>query len=238
MKDVLDLHTHTLASGHAYSTIQEMAKAASKCGMEVLGITEHAPQMPGTCQLFYFQNLGVIPRNQYGVRLLFGSELNILDFDGSVDLPESVLKNLDLCIASIHPPCFPKNSTKEQNTNAVIKALENPYVSVLGHPDDGRFELDYEKVIRAAKENQVLIELNNSSLSPHSFRKNARENILQILELCKVYQTDMLISSDAHVDADVGNHRYVFELLHEIQVPEERIVNRSAQALEKYLKRK
>ena len=57
MIDILDLHTHTLASGHAYSTITEMAKAASKQGVKILGITEHAPTIPGTCQLFYFQNL-------------------------------------------------------------------------------------------------------------------------------------------------------------------------------------
>ena len=49
MKNVLDVHTHTLASGHAYNTIMEMAKAASEKGMELLGITEHAPAMPGTC---------------------------------------------------------------------------------------------------------------------------------------------------------------------------------------------
>ena len=49
---VLDLHTHTIVSGHAYSTLREMAKAASDKGLELLGITEHAPKMPGTCHLF------------------------------------------------------------------------------------------------------------------------------------------------------------------------------------------
>lgn len=52
MKYVLDAHTHTIASGHAYSTIREMAKAASEKGLELLGITEHSMKMPGTCQLF------------------------------------------------------------------------------------------------------------------------------------------------------------------------------------------
>ena len=46
---VLDLHTHTIVSGHAYCTLREMAKAASEKGLELLGITEHAPKMPGTC---------------------------------------------------------------------------------------------------------------------------------------------------------------------------------------------
>ncbi len=238
MIDILDLHTHTLASGHAYSTITEMAKAASKQGVKILGITEHAPTIPGTCQLFYFQNLSVIPRKRYGVELLFGSELNILDFEGSVDLPESVLKKLDLCIASIHPPCFPKEHTKQQNTNAVLKAIENPYVTILGHPDDGRFELDYEKIVRAAKENHVLIEVNNSSLSPNTFRKNVRENMLYYLNLCKIEQVNIIINSDAHIDTDVGNHKRAIELLKEIQFPEELVINRSIEIWKEFLTHK
>ena len=55
MRDILDVHTHTLASGHAYNTMREMAKAASEKGLEILGITEHAVSMPGTCGAFYFE---------------------------------------------------------------------------------------------------------------------------------------------------------------------------------------
>jgi len=80
---VLDLHTHTVASGHAYCSLREMAKAASDKGLELLGITEHAPSMPGTCHKFYFHNLKVVPREMYGIQLLLGSEVNILDSQGS-----------------------------------------------------------------------------------------------------------------------------------------------------------
>ena len=59
---ILDMHTHSLASGHSYSTIREMAHMASKKGMQALGITEHGPQMPGSCHNFYFSNLKVVPR--------------------------------------------------------------------------------------------------------------------------------------------------------------------------------
>ena len=85
---VLDLHTHTVASGHAYCSLREMAKAASDKGLELLGITEHAPSMPGTCHKFYFHNLKVVPREMYGIQLLLGSEVNILDSQGTVDLGE------------------------------------------------------------------------------------------------------------------------------------------------------
>lgn len=69
-KSVLDLHTHTVASGHAYCSLREMARAASDKGLELLGITEHAPMMPGTCHEFYFNNLKVVPRELYGIQLL------------------------------------------------------------------------------------------------------------------------------------------------------------------------
>ena len=85
-KSVLDLHTHTVASGHAYCSLREMARAASDKGLELLGITEHAPMMPGTCHEFYFNNLKVVPRELYGIQLLLGSEVNILDAKGTVDL--------------------------------------------------------------------------------------------------------------------------------------------------------
>ena len=70
MKFIADTHSHTLASGHAYSTIKEMAAAAEARGLKALAITEHAPKMPGTCGLFYFQNMDVVPRTCGSVRLL------------------------------------------------------------------------------------------------------------------------------------------------------------------------
>lgn len=72
MKIELDVHTHTLASGHAFSTLQEMVQAAAEKGLKLLGITEHSPGIPGTCDSIYFRNLHVVPRRMYGVDLLLG----------------------------------------------------------------------------------------------------------------------------------------------------------------------
>ena len=71
MKIELDVHTHTIASGHAFSTLQEMAQAAADKGLKVLGITEHSPGVPGTCHPIYFRNLHVVPRRMYGVELMW-----------------------------------------------------------------------------------------------------------------------------------------------------------------------
>ena len=106
MTDVLDMHTHTLASGHAYNTVMEMAAAAKDKGLELLGITEHAPMMPGSCHEYYFSNLKAVPRNICGIRLMLGVELNICGRNGEVDLPPDILREMDLCIASMHTPCY------------------------------------------------------------------------------------------------------------------------------------
>ena len=97
-KVLLDAHTHTIASGHAYSSLQEMARAAADMGLEVLGITEHGPSVPGTCPTLYFKNMFVVSRQMYGIRLLMGCEINILDTKGSLDLTEEQIGWLDIAI--------------------------------------------------------------------------------------------------------------------------------------------
>ena len=135
MRVEIDTHTHTLASGHAYNTLNEMAQAAADKGLKGLAITEHAPEMPGTCHLFYFQNLRIVPRKKYGIELLLGTELNIMNARGEIDLPDSVLERLDIAIASIHMPCFKDERTIDNVTAAYEKVMEHPYVDIIGHPD-------------------------------------------------------------------------------------------------------
>lgn len=236
IKDILDTHTHTLASGHAYSTIRENAQAAAKKGLELLAITDHAPKLWGSCQTIYFQNLKVVDRHAYDVELLMGVELNILDEQGNIDLPLRTLKQMDLTIASLHVPCFIPGS-REFNTEACVNAMKNPFVNILGHPDDPRYPVDYRALVQAAKEYEVLLELNNSSLRPGGSRKNARGFDVEMLKLCMEYQTPIVIGSDAHVDTDIGRHDEALELLEEIGFPEELAVNRSVEELKKYANR-
>ena len=95
MIDLLDLHTHTTASGHAYNSLYEMVHSASAKGLSLFGCSDHAPAMPGSCHSFHFINFKVLPRTLYGVRLMMGVELNIMDYGGTVDLEQSVLEPLD-----------------------------------------------------------------------------------------------------------------------------------------------
>ena len=235
-KNLCDPHTHTTASGHAYNTLYEMARAGAEAGLSIFGSSDHAPAMPGTCSEMYFCNFSVIPRELFGVRLLMGCELNIIDFQGTVDLAPWLLERLDYGIASIHDLCFPIG-TREENTAAAIGAMKNPFVQIIGHPDSASIPLDYEAVVRAAKENHVLLEVNNSSLKPGSPRPGARENYLTMLELCRRCGTPVIVNSDAHCAADAGNQRFAFELLQETDFPPELVANYSRKLLQDYLER-
>lgn len=236
MKDVLDIHTHTLISGHAYNTIMEMAQAAREKGLELLGITDHAPKMPGGPHRFYFDNIKVMPREINGMPVLFGTEINICDFDGNLDLTESTLRNLDVVIASLHLPCI-KPGSIEENTKAIIAAMKNPYVNIIGHPDDGRYPVDMEQIVYVAKEEHKLLELNNHSLDPTGTRTNAEENDIRMLEYCVKYQQPIILGSDAHCMWDIGNHALAIDLLERIKFPEELVVNRSVDEFLKYIKK-
>lgn len=229
----VDAHTHTLASGHAYSTINEMALAASQKGLKLLGITEHTRGIPGTCDDFYFINLGVVPRELHGVQLMLGAELNILDYEGTIDLSRDYLNKLDHCIASIHDQCY-SFGTIEENTAAIVGAIRNPYVDIIGHPDDSRCPLDYETVVRAAAEHHTLLEINNNALrSPK--RLNVFENACTILKLCKQYDIPVICDSDAHFMTDVGNMDHVSRVFDAVDFPEELVINYSAQRFKAFI---
>lgn len=234
MNILVDTHSHTLASGHAYNTIDEMAKAAYEKGISILAITEHAPAMPGTCHSMYFHNLRVVGRHRHGVQLLLGSELNIIDYEGNVDMDEYTLNCLDIAIASLHIPCI-KPGTIRENTSALIQAMKNPHVKIIGHPDDARYPIDYKELVLAAKEHKVLLELNNNSLNPNGFRLNARENDILMLELCKEYQVPITLGSDAHVVDDIGNHSFSDEILKVTNFPESLIINTSVEKFMNFL---
>ncbi|MCC8071601.1 MAG: phosphatase [Bacteroidales bacterium] len=234
MTPLLDLHTHTIVSGHAYSSLQEMVRAAADRGLQLYGITEHGPSIPGTCNPFYFRNLHVIPRRMYGVELLLGAEVNILDTKGALDLDDFYLEKLDLRIAGIHNECYHGGSA-EENTAGMIAAIHNPWIHIISHPGDGSAQLLFEPIVLAAKESHTLLEINNHSLHPKRNKPMARTNNLEILRLCKRYDVPIILGSDAHISFDVGRFDRVMPLLAETEFPDELVLNASPERLNRYL---
>lgn len=231
MEFKLDMHTHTIASGHAYATVLEMIRAAADRGLELLGITEHAQGLPGTCGNMYFQNMRVIPRKMYGMEIMMGAEINILDYNGTLSLEEEFIdKNLDIRIAGIHDLCY-DIGTVSQNTQAIVRAIENPQVDIISHPDDSRIPIDYETIVDAAKENHTLLEVNNSSLDCLSSRVGAWDNLQVMLKICEDKKVPVIADTDSHFADAVGVFDHVSVLLKEIDFPEELVVNRSVDLL-------
>lgn len=224
MKALFDPHTHTIASGHAYSTLQEMAHAAAEKGIQVLGITEHAPGIPGTCDPIYFRNLHVVPREMYGVRLLLGVELNILNTTGRLDLDEHHYRCCDIRIAGMHSLCW-EGGTAAQNTEGMLAAIHNPWTHIISHPGDGTAELRFEPIVLAARDTHTLLEINSSSMIPSRHKEVARPNNLEILRLCRKYDVPVVLGSDAHISFSIADYRYALPLLAETDFPDELVMN-------------
>lgn len=229
-ESLVDLHTHTVASGHAYSSLMEMIVSAKDKGLRILGITEHGPAIPGTCDLLYFKNMWVVPRQYGDLRVMLGAELNILDTKGTIDLDEKWCSYLDIRLAGIHSLCW-EGGTPEENTAGVVAAMHNPWVQVITHPADGTAELLFEPLVLASKETGTLLEINNNSLRPGRGKVKAIDNNRELLMLCKKHNVPVIIGSDAHINFDVSNHGLAYDLAEEVGFPEELILNKNPEAL-------
>lgn len=235
MKYVIDTHCHTIASGHAYSTLLEIAKEANNKGLEMIGITDHGPKMPGGPHVFHIANQRVYPDKICGVEILKGVEANIVDYDGNIDIPEWILKRLDLVIAGLHDACI-EPSDAGNNTRAFKRVMHNQYVDIIAHPGNPAFPIDSEALVLEAKKTNTLIEINNSSLGVS--RQGSLENCIKIAKLCKKHKVNVIVGSDSHIALDVGRFDKVVEIFKSIDMPKELIMNISTNKFKKYLKMK
>ncbi len=201
-------------------------------GLEAIAMTDHAGEIPDSAHIWHFMNINVVPDYISGVRVLKGAEVNICDINGRLDMPDSVMKTLDIIIASIHRPCY-KDKDRQDHTTAYMSALENPYVDIIGHSGAPDLAYDYDAVIKRAGELGKMIEINNNTFN---FRKSNVPNCKKIAELCKEYGTSICVNSDAHYADMVGKFDYAIAMLEEIDFPMELIANRSLSALKNFLK--
>ncbi|GBR77384.1 histidinol phosphatase [Candidatus Termititenax dinenymphae] len=227
MKLRADLHTHSISSGHAYSTIAEMALAARKRGLKILALTDHAPDMPGGPHEYYFFNLRALPEYLHGVRILKGAEVNIISANGKLDLPVEMLASLDVVVASSHAVTTPETLGKKKNTEMYLKVVANPHIDILGHIENPLFELDYPTVIKAAKAHNKLVEINNASFT--IARHGSFNNCLEIMRILKAENMPVVINSDAHVASRVGEISRALEVALEQGIKKENILNFNAQ---------
>ncbi|MEZ9876732.1 phosphatase [Vibrio breoganii] len=225
MEIVVDSHTHTIASGHAYSTIIENALASKNKGLKLLCTTDHAPEMPGAPHYWHFNNQRILPRFLHDVGILRGVEANTLNVEGQLDLPPSSYQHLDWVIASFHEPVFTP-STEEVHTRALINVIRNGQVDVLGHLGNPNYPFDIEAVLKCAKEHNVAIEVNNTSLTGKS-RKGSDVRCSRIVELGKEIGVYFTTGSDAHFCEEIARLDLAKTLLSQHEIDESKILTTS-----------
>ncbi len=235
MKLVADLHTHTIASTHAYATVTEMTEEAGKLGLFALAITDHARTMPGAPGPFYFESLSILPEYFKGVRLLAGIEANICDYDGNLDVEQRLQNSLDWIVASMHMPTLKGKPSVEKCTNAYLKLAENPNVNVIGHSGSEYFKYDYDTVIPKFAKEGKLIEINDSAFR---YQKDCLENCVNIAKLCKKYGARICVDTDSHFTHTLGRAYKTLEILRDIDFPEKLIVNTNVDNLKSYFDEK
>lgn len=235
VKFVADLHVHTISSGHAYSTVLEIASAAAAKGLDTIALTDHGPAMPGAPHFYHFGNLAAIPDELFGVRILKGIEANVVDCEGQLDLDEERLAKLDIVLAGLHTHCAPYGTSAE-NTAMLIHTIKNPWVDVIVHPGNPEYPIDAEAVVRAAVENDVALEINNSSLTIS--RCGSKPYCQQIAALAKQYGAKIIAGTDSHFALTVGDFSAAAALIEANNIPPEMVLNTSMDQIHKHLARR
>lgn len=202
-----DLHAHTSETDGRH-TLEEMAQAAHELGYEYLAVTDHSKRIAMAHGL---DEERLAKRNEeidrlndqiQGITLLKSIEVDILE-DGRLDLADFVLKQLDLTVCSVHSKF---NLSREKQTERIIRALDNPFCSILGHPS-GRlinerrpYDVDMERLINAAKERECALELNG-----HPDRLDLSDINCR---MAKEAGVKIAVSTDAHSKTDLSLMRF------------------------------
>ncbi|WLD56712.1 phosphatase [Salinispirillum sp. LH 10-3-1] len=232
MRILADTHSHTVASTHAYSTVHDYFQIAREKGLQLFSLTDHAPTMPDGAHPWHFGNRKVIPRVVNGVAALRGIEANILPPDGGLDIADGMLPFLDFAIASFHEPVFPPVDERT-HTAAVIKAIESGRCQIIGHPGNPSYPINQEEVVRAARDHNVVLEINNSSFV--ASRLGSEPQCILLMELIDRLDWKVSFGSDAHIAYSVGDFSTSIAKAESIGFPVERIVNRDAKSFLSFL---
>jgi DNA polymerase (family X) len=202
-----DVHMHTVETD-GRNTIEEMAEAAKEHGYKYMAITDHSKNLAFANGLDdkraveHIHRIRAVNDKLGDIRIFAGIEVDILA-DGALDLSDSVLEQMDIVIASVHSHF---NQTPAEMTDRLLKAVENPNTSLLGHPT-GRLLLrreaygfDIDAVLKAATQKKVAMELN---AYPDRLDLNDRH-----LRLAKEHGVKVVISTDSHHTSHMDKIRF------------------------------
>ncbi|OBT16308.1 phosphatase [Vibrio sp. UCD-FRSSP16_10] len=228
----VDLHTHTLASHHAYSTIHDYVREAPKRGIRLFANTDHGPDMEDAPHRWHFVNSLTFPRVADGVGILRGIESNIKDLEGNIDIDEPTRASLDIILTGFHPPVFAPRDI-DANTEAMSNVIKSGKIHVVTHPGNTRFPIHIEQIVKLAAQQNVALEINNSSFLYS--RKGCFDNCQKIAQLAKKYDAPISVGSDAHNAWDLGRFDKAKALITDVGYPAERVINNTVESVFAYL---
>ena len=154
--------------------------------------------------------------------------------DGTLSMPEDVIERLDYALVGIHEVCY-EDQGRERNTDNLIECMKHEKVFFVSHPDDDKTPLDYERLVKAAKEYHVALEVNNSSFLKPESRLNCFENYRTILKYCKEYDSPIVINSDAHDPSRVGKVDLACRFVEENGFDERLVLNTEIKKVEEFI---
>lgn len=232
-----DLHTHSIASGHALNTVYEIVREAKEKGMGLIGIVEHGPSMEGAPHEGYFWVSDQL-NELYGVRVLLGIEANILDEKGEMDLNGELLVKQRVVIAGLHARTPYKTNNLESNTQALVSVMQNPLVKIISHPYRTDFPVDIERVFQEAYKTQTLLELNNQVFAQQSSQEGFLETYKRLIDLSKRYGHPLIAGSDAHVAKKIGEDSSIVAAYGQIGLTPDMLLNNQPEELIKWKKKR
>lgn len=240
MKAITDFHTHTIYS-HGKGTIEENVQAAQERGLQALGITDHGPGhffigirgVPGFLRIK--KEIETLRKKYRDTEILFGVEANIVDLDGTIDVPASILRELDILLVGYHKLVKPASfgyfvqtvrnfgagwtktsspSLREKNTAAICAAVRRYPVDAITHPGL-QIDIDTAELARTCKEQGTCLEINSSY----------GEELDPYISAALPSGVDFIINSDAHQPQRVGDFEKAYRLVERLGLPLERVVN-------------
>ena len=220
-----DVHMHTVATD-GKNTIREMADAGVAMGYEYIAITDHSKNLSmvngldDARALEHIRRIAQVNDAMEGrIRVFSGIEVDILG-DGELDLSNEVLAQMDVVIGSVHS-LF--SQPEEQMTARILRALENPYLRILGHPT-GRlllkrepYQLDLSAIVKRAAELGVAME--------HNANPNRLDLCDRDLRMAREAGCNIVINTDAHHTSEIANMRYGIRQLRRAWLRKEDVLN-------------
>jgi putative hydrolase len=237
----IDLHVHSVASVHAYGTIYDICKEAAKKKMRVIGISDHGAYDCEDHIKWHFAMVRDAPKYIEGVRLLWGGELNVINEKGELDLPLWIQEKMDYVSFGYHIP--PKNAqnisknlfnwTKEDLTNAILNALDNPNIKIITHPCGKKACYDQEKIWERAIQKNILLELNLDKLK--YAEKDELTQFKKMVSFVKENNKKLIVGTDTHFLHQIGDYSILEKHFDYLGLKKELIINNYYQELKEFI---